>query len=66
MKKLEIDRKKRLPKKIKFNVMQSDDSDGLFTPSNMTIHVEERQNSFKKMFSNYVGMGLDARVVYTV
>lgn len=29
--------------------MESDDSDGLFTPSNMTIHIEARQNSFKKM-----------------
>lgn len=29
--------------------MDSDDCDGLFTPSNMTIHIENRQNSFKKM-----------------
>lgn len=29
--------------------MKSDDCDGLFTPDNMTIHIEERQDSFKKM-----------------
>lgn len=37
------------PHKVRFEVMESDDSDGLFTPSNMTIHIEKRQNSFKKM-----------------
>lgn len=28
--------------------------------------IRRKESSFKKMFSNYVGMGLDARVVYTV
>ena len=28
--------------------------------------IAREQTSFKKMFSNYVGLGLDARVVYTV
>lgn len=29
--------------------MDSDDCDGLFTPDNMTIHIETKQSSFKKM-----------------
>lgn len=37
------------PLKMRFEVIDSDDCDGLFTPSNMTIHIETRQNSFKKM-----------------
>jgi len=37
------------PLKMRFEVMDSDDCDGLFTPSNMTIHIEARQDSFKKM-----------------
>lgn len=37
------------PLKMRFEVMDSDDCDGLFTPSNMTIHIENRQNSLKKM-----------------
>lgn len=37
------------PLKMRFEVMDSDDCDGLFTPSNMTIHIEKRQDSFKKM-----------------
>jgi hypothetical protein len=37
------------PIKMRFEVMESDDSDGLFTPDNKTIHIEIRQNSFKKM-----------------
>lgn len=37
------------PIKVRFAVMKSDDCDGLFTPDNMTIHIEERQDSFKKM-----------------
>ena len=28
--------------------------------------MQRPERSFRKMFSNYVGMGLDARVVYTV
>lgn len=35
--------------KMRFEVMESDDCDGLFTPGNRTIHIEIRQNSFKKM-----------------
>ena len=35
--------------KMRFEVIDSNDCDGLFTPSNMTIHIETRQNSFKKM-----------------
>jgi len=37
------------PLKMRFEVMESDDNDGLFTPDNRTIHIEARQNSFKKM-----------------
>ena len=37
------------PHKMRFEVMDSDDCDGLFTPGNMTIHIETRQDSFKKM-----------------
>jgi predicted SprT family Zn-dependent metalloprotease len=37
------------PHKVRFEVMDSEDCDGLFTPGNMTVHIETRQDSFKKM-----------------
>lgn len=30
------------------------------------VEIRKDERSIQKMFSNYVGMGLDARVVYTV
>jgi diacylglycerol kinase family enzyme len=40
--------------------------DGAISDIKDQQEIQRETRSFKKMFSNYVGIGLDARVVYTV